>query len=89
MTKERKKRKKMSGKREKCVKKKKRREREKNGRNKWEERKKCSKTRTETEILTCLVKKVSLFCRTHIAIGHRILGGRPGPHRLPSAAATS
>ena len=54
MTKERKKRKKMSGKRESCVKKKKGRKRErKMDRNKREEIKKCSKTRTETEILTC------------------------------------
>ena len=34
-----------------------------------------------------LGKKVSIFRRTHIAVGHRILGGRPGPLRLPSAAA--
>ena len=51
MTKEREKE--MSGKREKCVKKKNGREREKKmDRNKREEIKKCSKTRTETEILT-------------------------------------
>ena len=31
-------------------------------------------------------KKVSIFCRTHNAVGHRIQGGRPGPLRLPSAA---
>ena len=44
-----KKRKKMSGKREKCVKKKNGRKRErKMDRNKWEEIKKSSKTRTET-----------------------------------------
>ena len=24
-------------------------------------------------------EKVSIFCRTHIAVGHRIQGGRPGP----------
>ena len=29
---------------------------------------------------------MSIFCRTHIAVGHRIQGGRPGPLRLPSAA---
>ena len=52
MTKERKKRKKISGKREKCVKKKNGKKREKKMvRNKWEEIKKYSKTRTE--ILTC------------------------------------
>ena len=34
-----------------------------------------------------LGKKLSIFCRTHIAVGHRIQGGRPGPLRLPSAAA--
>ena len=51
---EKKKEKKMSGKREKCVKKKNGRKRErKMDRNKREEIKKCSKTRTETEILTC------------------------------------
>ena len=45
---------KMSGKKEKCVKKKNGRKREKKmDRNKREEIKKCSKTRTETEILTC------------------------------------
>ena len=33
-----------------------------------------------------LGKKVSIFCRTHIAVGHRIQGGRPGPLRLRSAA---
>ena len=33
-----------------------------------------------------LGKKMSIFCRTHIAVGHRIQGGRPGPLRLPSAA---
>ena len=33
-------------------------------------------------------EKVSIFCRTHIAVGHRIQGGRPGPLRLPSAAAS-
>ena len=27
-----------------------------------------------------------IFCRTHIAVGHGIQGGRPGPLRLPSAA---
>ena len=44
----------MSGKREKCVKKKNGRKRErKMDRNKWEQIKKCSKTRTETEILIC------------------------------------
>ena len=55
MTKEReKKKKKMSGKREKCVKKKNRKKRNrKMDRNKREEIKKCSKTQTETEILTC------------------------------------
>ena len=31
-------------------------------------------------------KKMSIFCRTHIAVRHRIQGGRPGPLRLPSAA---
>ena len=36
-----------------------------------------------------LGKKLSIFCRTHIAVGHRIQGGRPGPLRLPSAAALS
>ena len=30
---------------------------------------------------------MSIFCRTHSAVGHRIQGGRPGPLRLPSAAA--
>ena len=29
---------------------------------------------------------MSIFCRTHIAVGHRIQGGSPGPLRLPSAA---
>ncbi len=29
---------------------------------------------------------MSIFCWTHIAVGHRIQGGRPGPLRLPSAA---
>ena len=33
-----------------------------------------------------LGKKVSIFCRTHIAVGHRIQWGRPGPLQLPSAA---
>ena len=27
-------------------------------------------------------KKISIFCRTHIAIGYRIQGGRPGRPRL-------
>ena len=31
-------------------------------------------------------EKMYIFCRTHIAVGHRIQGGRPGPLRLPSAA---
>ena len=31
-----------------------------------------------------LGKKLSIFCRTHIAVGHRFQGGRPGPLRLPS-----
>ena len=53
MTKERKKRKKNSGKGEKYVKKENGRKRErKMDRNKREEIKKCFKTRTETEILT-------------------------------------
>ena len=44
----------MSGKKEKCVKKKDDRKRErKMDRDKREKIKKCSKTRTETEILTC------------------------------------
>ena len=34
-----------------------------------------------------LGKKVSIFCRTHIAVGHRIQEGRPGPLWLRSAAA--
>ena len=33
-----------------------------------------------------LGKKVSIFCRTHIAVGHRIQGGRPGPLWLRSVA---
>ena len=33
-----------------------------------------------------LGKNVSIFCRTHTAVGHRIQGGRPGPLRLRSAA---
>ena len=37
-------------------------------RNKREEIKKCSKTRKET--IDLLGKKVSIFCRTHIAVGH-------------------
>ena len=45
--------KKMSGKREKCVKKKMEERERKMDRNKRKEIKKCSKTRTETEILTC------------------------------------
>ena len=36
-----------------------------------------------------LGKKVSIFCWTHIAVGHRIQGGRPGPLRLPSTAANT
>ena len=52
MTKERKKKKKMSGKKEKCVKKKNGRKREKKmDGNKREEIPKCSLTRTETKIL--------------------------------------
>ena len=30
-------------------------------------------------------EKVSIFCRTHIAVGHRIQGGSPGPLRLKYA----
>ena len=33
-----------------------------------------------------LGKKMSIFFWTHIAVGHRIQGGRPGPLQLPSAA---
>ena len=33
-----------------------------------------------------LGKKLYIFCRAHIAVGHRIQRGRPGPLRLPSAA---
>ena len=33
-----------------------------------------------------LGKKVYIFCWTHIAVGHGIQGGRPGPLRLRSAA---
>ena len=27
-------------------------------------------------------KKMAIFCRTHITVGHRIQGGSPGPLRL-------
>ena len=37
-------------------------------------------------IIDFLGKKIFIFCQTHIAVGHRIQGGRPGPLRLPSAA---
>ena len=30
-------------------------------------------------------KTVSIFCRTHIAVGHRIQWGSPGPLRLKYA----
>ena len=30
---------------------------------------------------------MSIFCRTHIAVGHRIQGGSPGPLRLKYAVA--
>ena len=30
-------------------------------------------------------EKVSIFCRTHIAVGHRIQGGSPGPLQLKYA----
>ncbi len=30
-------------------------------------------------------KKVSIFCRTHIAVGHRIQGESPGPLQLKYA----
>ena len=30
-------------------------------------------------------EKVSIFCQTHNAVGHRIQGGRPGPLRLKYA----
>ena len=30
-------------------------------------------------------KKMSIFCQTHIAVGHRIQGGRPGHLRLKYA----
>ena len=32
-------------------------------------------------------EKVFIFCRTHIAVGHRIQGGSPGPLRLKYAVA--
>ncbi len=54
MTKERRKKKKKEWEKEKCVRKKNGRKREKKmDRNKRDEIKKCSKTQTETEILTC------------------------------------
>ena len=30
-------------------------------------------------------EKMSIFCQTHIAVGHRIQGGSPGPLRLKYA----
>ena len=32
-----------------------------------------------------LGKKMSIVCRTHIAVGHRVHGGSPGPLRLKYA----
>ena len=72
MTKEIEKKKEMSGKKEKCIKKKNGRKRaRKMDRNKREEIKKCCKTWTDRNI-DLLGKKVSIFCPTHIAVGHRI-----------------
>ena len=90
MTKERKKRKKMSGKREKCVKKKRwKKKREKKGRKYTVRDEEMLLNIDRDRNIDFLGKKMSIFCRTHIAVGHRIQGGRPGPLRLPSAAGTN
>ena len=39
--------------------------------------------------IVLLGKKVYIFCRIHIAVGHRIQRGSPGPLRLRYAVADS
>ena len=56
-------------------------------RNKREEIKKMLLDMDRDRNIDLLGKKLSIFCQTHIAVGHGIQGGRLGPLRLRSAAA--
>ena len=72
--------KKRSGKREKCVKKKKwKKERKRNGQKSTGRDNEMLLDTDRGRNIDILDKTVSIFCRTHIAVGHRIQRGSPGP----------